>query len=228
MTLPWRRLMPLLAPLLIAVPAAAAKLPPAEHAWSLNLTLEDELGGPAMTAVGGQLRGTQFRFLSNEGLGVTGGVQPAGYSIEMRFMPYEVSGWRRLIDFKNRSSDTGLYIDDGRIGFVSTDVHLGADVLFRSGVMVDLLLTRDASTNLVSVYVDGVLALQHDDSVGTAVFDTDPGGQTQAWFFVDDLSVPNEATAGRLEHVRSFDRVLSVADALRLAKGKRPPNVLLD
>jgi hypothetical protein len=211
--------------LLLSAPAHAAPLPPALHAYGLDASLADELGGAALTQFGGKVGGSRYRFMSNEGLGLTGAIPLAGYSIEMRFLPFETSGWRRLIDFKNRQSDTGLYIHDGRASLVAAANTDSAEVAFQSGQICDLLLTRDPETQQLRVYVDGALLLDLPDDAGTAVFYADGDGATQAFFFLDDLAVSGETTGGYLDHVRVFDHALSAADAVKLAKGKLPPNV---
>lgn len=223
MRLPFARLLVLSAALLAG--AAQAALPPALHAYGLNADLADELGGPALEATGGKLGKGRFRFLAGEGLSLQGAVPVAGYALELRLMPFEISGWRRLVDFKNRQSDTGLYIHDGHISFVSTSNTDSAATPFQSGVTSDVLLVRDAATQQLQIYVDGVLLLDLNDAVGTAQFVTDESGASLAHFFLDDLAVPNEVTGGSLDHLRVFDQPLGAKDAKQLAKGKLPPNV---
>jgi hypothetical protein len=85
------------------------------HQYRLDGTLADDLGGPALVADGGTLGSTRYTFAANQGLSLSGGLSNPGlYSIEMVFQFATTSGFRKILDFKDRSSDLGLRRPDAR------------------------------------------------------------------------------------------------------------------
>ncbi len=209
---------------LAAAPAAWA-LPPATHAYGLNNSLADELGGPALESLGGKLKSTSFVFPMGGGVSLTGGVVAATYSIEFRArlsLTGSRNAYYRLVDFQDRASDTGLYSYGGILDFY--DAAGGAKAVFHANKWADITLTRDGISQMVTGYVNGKKQFAFADPSGLAVF-TAVAGETVAHLFQDDLAAPDEDGAGALDHLRVFDTVLTAADALALAKGQLPPNV---
>lgn len=207
-----------LATLLLAVPLGAAQaLPAAIHDYNLNGTLADSLGGPSLTQVaGGILGGTGFTFPANEGLSLVGAVDTSGpYSIEIVFSFDQVGGYRRILDFKNRTSDSGFYTLNGNLNFFP--VVTAATTTVAAGTTVNVLLTRSAAGQ-VNGYVNTDFSFSFVDATGLATTLTD-----QLLFFVDDLVVQNEASSGFVDRIRIFDQVLSQQDAIDLANGTVPP-----
>src|SRR4051812_39658528 len=89
-----------------AAPAHAGLI----HQYQLNGSLADDFAGPSLVAAGGSLNATNYSFGANQGLSLSGGLAtPGTYSIEMVFHFDNVSGFRKILDFKDRTSDTGLY-----------------------------------------------------------------------------------------------------------------------
>ena len=70
----------------------AQALPKAAHAYSLNGTYADELGGLALVPQGGVLDRTKPNFKDGHGLILSNGLGSATYSIEMR-VPPDISGF---------------------------------------------------------------------------------------------------------------------------------------
>lgn len=200
------------------------------HDYQLNGTLADALGGPSLTAINaggtnGTIGATGFSFPSNSGLQLANGsFNAANYSIEMAFSFDSISGYRRIIDFKNRSTDNGLYNLSGAINFFPFTTGTG---IFAPGGMVNIIATRDDATNAFNVYADGAIILSLNDVNDNAVFST--AGQL-ARFFVDDTVVANEASAGFVDKIRFFDGVLTANEVSCLqtnnpaACGVAPPN----
>ena len=165
------------------------------HDYELNGTLDDALGGPSLTPHGGALSLTGYTFGVNQGLDVSGlSVDGAGpYAIDIGFSFDETGGYRRILDFKNLTSDTGLYNFNSYANFYNEAT--GASPVFTAGQQADLVLTRSAS-GLVSTYVNNVLQFSFDDSVNQlAVF-------TVLNFFIDDNVVPGEASSGFVDYIR--------------------------
>lgn len=189
------------------------------HDYQLNGTLADSLGGPSLVAISaggpnGTIGANGFSFPANSGLQLSNGLfNAADYSIEMAFSFDAVSSWRRILDFKNRTTDYGLYNYNTAIQFYPFTTGTG---IFSPGGMVNIIITRDDVTNAFNIYANGENILSRIDANDDAVFST--SGQL-ARFFVDDLRVPNEASAGFVDKIRFFDGVLTATEARCLQTG---------
>jgi PEP-CTERM motif/Concanavalin A-like lectin/glucanases superfamily len=183
------------------------------HDYQLNGTLADALGGPSLVAINsggpnGTVGATGFSFPFNSGLQLdNGNFNAANYSIEMAFSFDAITSWRRIIDFKDRATDSGLYNFGGAIQFFPDTTGNG---IFSPGGMVNIIITRDGTTKAFDVYANGVNVLSRIDATDQAVFSA-PGQRVN--FFRDDLAVPNEASAGFVDKIRFFDGVLNANEA---------------
>ena len=90
-----------------------------------NNTLADANGGPSLVSYGGTLS-NGYHFGVNEGLSLSGTGAFDVYSIDIHFYFDNVSasfdnvsasfdGYQRILDFKNRTSDSGLYSLNGSL-----------------------------------------------------------------------------------------------------------------
>jgi hypothetical protein len=86
-----------------------------------------------------------------QGLSLSGTGIFDAYSINIRFYFDDVNAsfnsFQRILDFKNRTSDSGLYSAGGSLQLFATtgsgDPHAGSGVHdFTNGTMADLLVTR--------------------------------------------------------------------------------------
>jgi hypothetical protein len=193
------------------------------HVYTLNNTLMDARGGPSLAANGGGFSSVGGRdgyaFGPNEGPSLSGALNPNVYSIELLFSLADVSTWRKIVDFKDRTSDRGAYATynplinaPGAYIFTGATGYSGA--VFFPNVLAHLVLTRDA-TNTVSSYVNGVHLASFDDAGADPPFSatfTGPGGIVH--FFRDDLTSPGatESTSGFVDYVRLYGRPLSAAE----------------
>jgi hypothetical protein len=116
------------------------------------------------------------------------------YSIDIHFYFNDINasfnGYERILDFKNRAFDEGLYNRNGRleffVGCCSGPGGTGgssAGPVFVSGQLVDLLVTRSA-TGLFSASVNGRPAFSFLDTTGLATFS---GPDNVIFFFMDDF-----------------------------------------
>ena len=177
------------------------------HEYSLDGTLADSLGGPSLISNGGVLNATDYSFDPNQGLTLSNALaNPAEYSILLDFSFAILNGYRRILDFKNRASDSGLYNLSTAVSFFPVTSGPG---VFAPDTPVRLVITRDAATGLVNTYIDGSLQISFTDGLNLAVFDA---GNTIMHFFIDDLSFPNEASAGRVSEIAIYDTALPAAD----------------
>ena len=132
----------------------------------------------------------------------------------------------KILDFKNLSSDAGLYVNamTGTLAFID-----GSGVLQGTGgaaisslAYSQIVLTRDSSTNLTSVYLNGTLAFSFTDNVGLAVLgDSSMSGNSFLTLFKDDGmglggSILTESTQGNIARLRLYDGVLSPDDVMNL------------
>jgi hypothetical protein len=168
------------------------------HDWELNNSFADSLGGPALTPNGGTLGATGYSFLANQGLSVSNVINTSGpYSIEIGFSFTDLSGYRKIIDFKNLTSDNGVYNLNRLANFYP--VATGPTPVFAANVQSDLLFTRSAA-GLVTEYVDGVKQFSFTDSANDAVFSS-PNGIIN--FFIDDtVTGQGEASGGFVDFIR--------------------------
>lgn len=180
------------------------------HDYQLNGTLADALGGPSLVPItdadstDGTITATGFAFNQNSGLQLSNGLlNNANYSIQLDFSFDEVTGYRRIIDFKDRASDNGLYNLGGQIDFFPFTTGTG---IFSPGTPVDIVVSRDSVTSEFNVYAEGASILTFVDSASDGVFSA---ANNVINFFRDDLDFPNEASAGFVDFIRIFDTPLT-------------------
>lgn len=156
-----------------------------------------------------------WSFLDKSGLyypNATPTVVTGSYTISMlmRYDPMD-SGYARLIDFSNSTLDTGIYKLGNEVSFYPVGVFAAGS--FVSGQDVFVTITRDAGTQLVSLYINGVPSGTYTDTTNlyapsaTAVYflmdnttgsanigETDPG--TIAYLQIRDVPITaDEVTA---------------------------------
>ncbi len=167
------------------------------HDYELNGSYIDALGGNPMVPNGGTLSATEYVFGPDQGPNVSGVIDPETYCIEMRFTPLFITGWRKILDFKNLGSDKGLYILNGTLQFYPYPP--GANVVFTPGVPVSVVFNRDASTQKMKGYVNGVLQWTITDSGNDATFS---GPNNIIQILIDDLVVSGEFSSGSLDYFK--------------------------
>lgn len=189
------------------------------HNYELNGSLDDSLGGPALveTTSGSGVIGPQaYSFAQNQGLRLAAGAFPSlsTYSVETSFLFTDTAGYRRILDFKNRSSDTGLYNLNTALNFYNIVTGTAGTIL--PATQNRVVFTRDGATGTATGYVNGVQQFTFNDSSNLAVIDT------FLTFFQDDLATPNEASAGRADYIRIYDTALTSAQVSALPIGTLP------
>ena len=191
------------------------------HVYQLNGTFADLFAGPSLTADGGVLGPYGYSFGPNQGL-VLQNVFTAGssYSIAFRSSLSAVTsstGYVKLVDFKNQVSDNGYYVYVGQANFYP---HGGSGFAtdYVPNVPTFTVLTNDATTHMVSVYVNGLLRLSFLDGAQDAEF---TGPNSVARFFEDDFAFQltlgqPEAAAGFVDYLAIYNTVLSPTDVVNL------------
>lgn len=199
---------------LVHLPARAAIL---IHEYALRGTLEDNLGGPSLSAFGGEITALGFVFAANQGLSFSSrAFNPANYSIEFSFKLSNPSGTTKLLDFHNLTADPGLYQSDGRLTF--SPVASSGITDFQAGVDMHVVLTRDGATNLVTAYVNGDARFSFHDDLSLAA---PPGFSNKLSFFLNDGHDLNES-GGTLNYLRVFDGALTASEVSTLFAGGAP------
>ncbi len=163
------------------------------------------LGTDTSATVLGQSNKSVYRFANKSGLILNNPVVPVNnYSIELVFSLDLTTGYRKLIDFSDRTSDTGLYVLNNSLRFYGTN--------FGGGTLATgynhLVLTR-ASNNATTVFLNGTQVISFNDSTGLA--DLSPGGDL-ALFIDDTVTGGNEQSAGAVDFIGLYGGVLSGAE----------------
>lgn len=189
------------------------------HIYDLNGSTADSLGGPNAVLVNpAGLGATGYTFGPGEGVTISSAIDPVTYSLEMLFSIDATSGYRRLVDFLNQTSDTGLYDLNGLLNFYN--VATGSTGVITAGQMTHLVITRDGATDQFVGYINGALQLSFADSTGLAQFS---GPDNIINLLMDDLAVPGEQSSGFLDYVRIYSGVLTAEQAFSLSQGGAPP-----
>lgn len=157
---------------------------------------------------------TVYTFIQNSGVqfdnGAAGSFISGTYTIEVYFKFNTNNGFMRIMDFKNRTSDFGLYATSSFLQFYD-ELTVGTNA-FAANQYVHLVISRDGNTNDVNLYVNGALIGTFNDVDGEAI----PGSGNVINFFQDDLVFGNEAQPGSIALLR-IDNT-SVGDSIVAAR----------
>ena len=190
----------------------------ATHIYDLNNSFADSLGGPNIVSGGGTLGPGGYTFSAGQGPNLSNAIHPSTYSIEMIFRISNTTGFKKLLDFKNRSSDFGLYNDDREVTLFPYDSESG--VVFTANQNAHLVVTRDEAAKHFSVYVNGVQRISVLDVDDAAVFSA---ANNIIHFLRDDtLFGEGENPSGFLDRVRIYDGVLTPTQVSSLFSGGTP------
>ncbi len=155
----------------------------------------------------GKQKRTVYQFEANSGLQFNNqegyNLLSGSYTVEVYFRLDELESWKRVLDFKNRKSDNGCYIYEGRLNFFNFATGEKAPV--KPKEYIHYVFSRDVETHLIKMYVDGESKVEFIDPGDEAVL-----GQEQVLnFFQDDLVAKNEASPGAVALIRLYDRVMT-------------------
>ena len=149
---------------------------------------------------------TVYTFEKNAGLQfdnrAANGFLSGSYTIEIYFRFTALDSWKRVIDFKNRKSDNGCYIYDGKLNFYNFAVGTQAPV--RANEYTHYVVSRDAKTQQLKMYVDGESKVEFTDKYDQGIIDED--GVLN--FFFDDIIVKDEASEGAVAMIKIYDYVV--------------------
>jgi hypothetical protein len=150
-----------------------------------------------------------YRFKRNSGVqfnnALAGNFLDSTYSIEMYFVFDDVTGYKRVIDWKNRTTDLGAYILSGLLDFYPYATSDSAMVV--AGEYTYYVLTRNGLTKELKIYSNANLGIDFTDASNDAVIDT----SHVLNFFQDDLIAQNEASPGAVALLDLYNYVLDSA-----------------
>jgi hypothetical protein len=154
---------------------------------------------------------TVVAFPAGDGLTLTNAsvVLSNRYSVVVLFRFATINGWERILDFKNRTTDWGLYSYGNNLNFYAITTGSGGSM--QADTYLQVVLTRDGA-GLVAGYVNGSPEISFSDADGEALLSAD----NVLNFFRDDLAVPNEYSAGAAARVRIYDDAFSPAQVAAL------------
>ncbi len=119
------------------------------------------------------------------------------------------NGYRKLIDFRDLSVDTGVYNRNGVLEYVSGQVGLAVSMM--PNQYFQLVMTRD-SAHMVSLYIDGELEFSFNDTGS----ETSMCFSDQFHFYVDDDQTSSEDPQGAVARITLYDHALSADEVAEL------------
>lgn len=209
--------------LLGAVPTIAASL---IHDYQFQNSLADSLGGPSLTSLGGTVGAGEYAFGAQQGLSLSGALtasQIGNYSIYMDFEFNDLSGYKKIVDFKNLASDNGLYNLSSDLNYYN--FSFGADGAFTAGSFAQVVLTRDSASGLVTGYVNGLEQIQFTDTTSDAVFNA--ANNVINFFQDDNVTGGRESTSGAVSEIRIYDGALTASQVAALTAAPEPMSLVL-
>jgi len=199
-----------------------------------------ESGGPALKPLGSpgkyvkekipdvkDLFRTTYNFEKNSGLQFNNaeakGFLNKSFTVEVYFKLDTLGSWKRILDFKNRKSDYGSYIYDGKINFYDFAISEKAPV--RAKQYIHYVYSRDFETKTIRMYVNGQSKVEFKDPGTEGMLDQDQVLN----FFQDDLIANHESSSGSVALIRVYDRVMTPVFIRRsyqtIGKVKQPQEV---
>jgi PEP-CTERM motif len=194
----------------VSVPASAAVI----GDFRLNGNLTNAAGGPlSIVNNGGVLGATGITFASNQGPTISGFSSPTNYSVEVAFSFAQLSGYRKILDFKNRTSDNGLYNLSALLNFYP--ITTSGSPQFLTNQLARVVFTRNAAGQSVG-YVGNTAVIGF-----TNAFETQITSVLQ--LLRDDLVTgQGEASPGFVDYIRIYDTALSASEVA----GLTPPGAV--
>lgn len=179
--------------LTMAAPAQAALI----YDFQLNGDFNNAAGPGEITGSGGTLGATGYTFKANQGLSIALPQALSVYTIETRFrFDGDSYGLNKVVDFKNRTDDNGVYFANKVLIHYPWGSHGGP--LIASGEMATIAVSRNAQ-GVVAHFVNGVETLRFQDG-GGAIFD-----QGFINMFMDDTVYADQSRPGFADYVKVYD-----------------------
>lgn len=198
----------MIASLVFPVAAQAASL---VHAFEFNGSAVDSVGSATANINGSTQGATTLSVPDNGGPTITLPAALVSFAIEMRVKIDDTGNWVKLIDFQDRSSDSGFYNFSTQARFHLPSIGTPSGT-FTSGQFSTVVFNRNGVTKALAAYVDGVLAFSFTDVTDAAA------AGTVFHFFRDDLLFGSpDSDSGELDYVRFYDAALSPTEIAALS-----------
>ncbi|MES2090253.1 MAG: PEP-CTERM sorting domain-containing protein [Pseudomonadota bacterium] len=163
---------------------------------------------PAVTATNYTLTANGLQFGEGTGVSLSGVLNSGEYTIDTKVSLDTTAYWRKLIDYSDRSSDNGLYYNNGAFELFVDGTSTYGSTHVADGEEARLTITRSAS-NLITAYLNGHEELSFNDATNGAVFN---GPNNVAHLFVDDwVSLGYERSPGTVRYIQVFNHALDGA-----------------
>jgi hypothetical protein len=201
----------------VAAPAASAATPVGDYRFQNTLAPSLGLGPPlanlgpgtngfASESVFGSLQPV-LTFPQHNGVLMTPAGIPGGtaFSVVTTFRFANTTGYRRIIDWRNETSDEGLYVHDGKVSLYYGGPTDSPTALVSPNTWVTVAFVSHAS-------VDGSAAYFNGTRVGISSIAPSVTGNTLRFFRDGAGGTPNEASAGAVACIRVFSGALTDAE----------------
>ena len=168
------------------------------------------MGSFSSASIGGT-HTTVYNFGTQQGLSLDAtGLISDNYTIAALLQFNDTSGYRKIFDFKNLTSDNGLYTNNGQLIFYNEN---SGGPTVGSGTFFEVVLTRDSSNALMTAYFDGTSVFSFSDSSSLGVI----SAANLLNIFQDDATTSGgESSSGSVAGLRIFDNVLTDAEVAAL------------
>ena len=178
-----------------------------------NLTGSGGANSFASDTVDGYSRQTlHFPFDSGLAVNTSGTLIPNGsYTIVILFRFDQITSYRRVASFDNRTSDNGAYVQDGRLEFENT-----ANPPFAQDTYIQVVIVRNGA-GTVTAYRDGLQRVNQPDGGSFQIT-----GANILSFFQDDIEFGGEASAGNVARIRLYDAPMTTAQVQSLDRVAAP------
>jgi len=140
----------------------------------------------------------------------------SNYSVGVRFAFNSTApGYKKIIDYKNMTSDNGFYFLGGKLNFYP--LGTATTTTIANNQIVDIVATRDGTTGKFTAYfiINGQLSKELEvDDPGNDAYPIEVGGKTRLGFFFDDIVTGGEATdGGKVYSVKIWDGPITQDEA---------------
>jgi hypothetical protein len=170
--------------------------------YEFNNNFQDTLGsGPNLVAFGaGAFNAGSYSFGPQQGLQLVSPFTSGDYRIEFDATFTNLTAWDKLIDFKNLTSDNGLYFSSNaanNLNFI--DNFTNSPDSFSENVQYTIGLERVGG--LVTVTANGVTEFTFNDTVTQRAI---ASAANTVSFFIDDTEVIGDDVTGSVSAIRIF------------------------
>lgn len=179
--------------------------------YQFNGNPNNSLAGPALTAEGAvtyqATTATANAASANAGFYVSNLLpDETTYTIAMRFQFDGTTGYRKIMDFKDRVFDAGFYVLNGALYFYNVSPQQGA---FAANTLNDVVIRRSGGT--VTAWTRPASGGTWDgfsfaDGTNLGVFNPD-----KIWFFVDDGVQGSERASTIVDRIMIYDTGLDIS-----------------